>query len=81
MPFAGRGEFTERLSGLARGGHRVGRGALWGVYESWGAQATWGTAKPAVGLGKPAPGDTADRYQTIWAWLLRDMALRRGLPD
>jgi len=26
-------------------------------------------------------GDTADRYQTIWAWLLRDMALRRGLPD
>jgi hypothetical protein len=26
-------------------------------------------------------GDTAHRYQTIWAWLLRDMALRRGLPD
>ena len=29
-PFAGLGEFTQRLSGLARGGHRVGRGALWG---------------------------------------------------
>ena len=26
-------------------------------------------------------GDAADRYQTIWAWLLRDMSLRRGLPD
>ena len=26
-------------------------------------------------------GDAADRYQIIWAWLLRDMALRRGLPD
>jgi len=25
--------------------------------------------------------DAADRYQTIWAWLLRDMSLRRGLPD
>ena len=26
-------------------------------------------------------GDIADRYQTIWAWLLRDISLRRGLPD
>jgi hypothetical protein len=26
-------------------------------------------------------GDAADRYQTICAWLLRDMSLRRGLPD
>jgi len=26
-------------------------------------------------------GDAADRYQTIWAWLLRDMSLRRGPPD
>jgi regulator of sirC expression with transglutaminase-like and TPR domain len=25
--------------------------------------------------------DTADPYQTIRAWLLRDMSLRRGLPD
>ena len=26
-------------------------------------------------------GSTADPYQTIWAWLVRDMSLRRGLPD
>ena len=26
-------------------------------------------------------GGTGDPYQTIRAWILRDMSLRRGLPD